>query len=101
MAAQSPEDMQAHMQKWAAWMKGLAEKGNFIAGEPLSRDGKQVLGSAKVISDGPFMEAKEMVGGYLIVKAKDIHEAVELSKGCPILEFDGKIEVRGINKLEM
>ena len=46
-------------------------------------------------------EAKEMVGGYLIVNAKDIHEAVEISKGCPIFEEEGKLEVRPVQKMEM
>jgi hypothetical protein len=99
--AQSPEAMQAHMQKWMAWMGDLSQKGLFIAGEPLQKTGKQVNGTKKVITDGPFVEAKEAVGGYLIVNARDIDHAVEISKGCPILEVDGKIEVRQISKLEM
>ncbi len=49
-------------------------------------------------TDGPFVEAKEMVGGYLIVNAKDIDEAVEIAKGCPIFKEDGKVEVRPIQK---
>lgn len=101
MAVLSPEGLQEHMQKWVSWMQGLAEKGNFVAGEPLAREGKQVNGTNKVVSDGPFVEVKEMVGGYLIIYAKNIDDAVELSKACPILEFNGKIEIRGINKLEI
>jgi hypothetical protein len=100
-ASQSPEAMQAHMQKWMVWMKQLADKGQLVAGEPLQGAGKQVNGTAKVVTDGPFVEAKEMVGGYLVVNAKDINEAVEISKGCPILEVDGKIEVRPVQKMEM
>jgi hypothetical protein len=60
-----------------------------------------VNGSNKVVTDGPFVEAKEMVGGYLIVNAKDINEAVEISKGCPIFSENGKLEVRPIQKMEM
>jgi hypothetical protein len=101
LASQSPEVMQAHMQKWMGWMKTLGEKGILVAGEPLQQNGKQVNGTKKVITDGPFIEAKEAVGGYLIVNAKDINDAVEISKGCPILEVDGKIEVRPIQKMEM
>jgi hypothetical protein len=52
------------------------------------------------VTDGPFIEAKEMVGGYLIVNAKDINEAVEISKGCPIFLENGKVEVRPVQKLE-
>jgi hypothetical protein len=97
----SPEAMQAHMQKWMGWMKGLGEKGLLVAGEPLQREGKQVNGTKKVVTNGPFVEAKEIVGGYLIVNAKDIDHAVEISKDCPILEVDGKLEVRPIQKMEM
>ena len=72
-----------------------------IAGEPLQPSGKQVNGSKKVVTDGPFIEAKEMVGGFIVVNAKDINEAVEISKGCPIFEMDGKVEVRPVQKMEM
>jgi len=101
MSGQSPELMQAHMQKWMGWMKTLGEKGILVGGEPLQQQGKQVTGTKKVITDGPFIEAKEAVGGYLIVNAKDIDHAVEISKDCPILEVNGKIEVRPVQKMEM
>jgi hypothetical protein len=95
----SPEAMQAHMQKWMGWMESLAKDGTLAGGEPLQTTGKQVNGSKKTVTDGPFIEAKEMVGGYLIVNAKDIDHAVEISKGCPIFEVDGKLEVRPIQKM--
>lgn len=90
-----------HMQKWVKWMETLSQKGIMIGGEPLVPTGKQVNGSKKIVTDGPFIEAKELVGGYLIVNAKDIDEAVEISKTCPIFEVDGKLEVRPIQKMEM
>ena len=55
-------------------------------------------GSKKVVSDSPYAEGKEMVGGYLIVNAKDIDDAVEISKGCPIFDEDGSVEVRPVQK---
>jgi hypothetical protein len=97
----SPEAMQAHMQKWFAWMSKLGQDGAFVAGEPLQPTGKQVNGTKKLVTDGPFIEAKEMVGGFVIVNAKDIDHAVEISKGCPIFDVDGKLEVRPIQKMEM
>ena len=97
----SPEEMQKDMQRWMAWMGELAQKGILVAGEPLQGTGKQVNGAKKVVTDGPFIEAKEMVGGYLIVNAKDIDDAVEISKGCPIFDYDGNLEVRPIQKMEM
>jgi len=99
-AADSPEAT-ANMQAWITWMDDLAKKGILVGGEPLQSAGKQVNGKNKVVTDGPFIEAKETVGGYLIVKAKDINEAVEISKGCPIFKEDGKVEVRQIQKMEM
>jgi hypothetical protein len=99
---QSPEKWQAHMQKWMQWMGGLTEKGVFLGAQPLTPEGKTVTGTKKVVSDGPFMEGKEMVGGYLICKATSFDEAVAISKGCPILEFDsGIVEVREIKEIKM
>lgn len=97
-----PAAIQANMQKWVAWMKDLGAKGHFGgAGEPLDRTGKVVRGKAKNVTDGPYAEAKDIVGGYLIVEAKDLSEATELSRGCPILDEDGTVEVRAIQKMSM
>jgi hypothetical protein len=98
---QSPETMQAHMQKWQVWMEKLAKNGSMIGGDPLQRTGKQVSGKKMVVTDGPFVESKEIVGGYIVVMAKDLDEAVEISKGCPIFEADGKLEVRPVQKMDM
>ena len=99
-AAESKEAMD-NMQAWMTWMEGLGKNGILVGGEPLQSAGKQVNGKNKVVTDGPYMEAKEVVGGYLIVNAKDIDEAVEISKGCPIFNEDGKLEVRPVQKMEM
>src|SRR5438105_7838427 len=99
--AASSEAAAKNMQAWMGWMQGLQQKGILVGGEPLQPTGKQVNGTKKVVTDGPFVEAKEMVGGYIIVNAKDIDEAVEISKGCPIFNEDGKLEVRPIQKMEM
>ncbi len=99
---QSPEKWQAHMAKWMQWMGDLGKEGKFVGAQPLTATGKTVTGSKKVVTDGPFMEGKEMVGGYLICKSENYDEAVEISKGCPILEFDdGIVEVREIQELQM
>ncbi len=90
-----------NMQAWMTWMQGLGQKGVLVGGEPLQPTGKQVTGKNKVVTDGPFVEAKEIVGGYLIVNAKDINDAVEISKGCPIFSEDGIVEVRQLQKMEM
>ncbi len=98
----SPEQAQQIMQKWMTWMKGLAEKGKLKdQGQPLEPRGKVVKGKSKAVTDGPFAEAKDLVGGFTVVEARDIDEAVELSKGCPIFDDDGSVEVRPIMIMNM
>jgi hypothetical protein len=93
----SPEVMQQRMQKWMTWMKGLEEKGQIKErGHPLEPQGKVVRGREKTVTDGPFAEAKDVVGGYSLIVARDAAEAAELAKGCPILEGGGSVEVRPI-----
>lgn len=98
---QSPEKWQAHMQKWMEWMGALTEQGKFVGAQPLKVAGKVVSGTSKVVTDGPFVEGKEMVGGYLVCKADSIDEAVEIATHCPVLEHDGIVEIREINALGM
>ena len=97
MAEMSPAEVEAHMDEWRVWMQGLAEKGQLIDGLPLKAEGKQVSKGGTVVTDGPFAEGAEIVGGYLMVNATSLEEATEMSKGCPILDADdGHIEVREI-----
>jgi hypothetical protein len=99
---QSPEQWQEHMSRWMQWMGNMQQQGRFIGAQPLNETGKVVNGNKKLVTDGPFMEGKEMVGGYLMCKASSYDEAVEIAKGCPILEFeDGQVEVREIQELKM
>src|SRR5262249_24411040 len=98
----SPDQSQQVMQKWMAWVKDLAEKGHIVdRGQPLERTGKVVRGSGKSVIDGPFAETKDVVGGYTLIRANDLAQAVELAKGCPILQRGGDVEVRPVMKLEM
>ncbi len=99
---QSPAQMQAQLKKWGAWIESLAKQGKFTAGQPLGKEGRVLRGTKKTVTDGPFAEAKDLVGGYLIVKAKDLDEATELARGCPIFESpDGNVEVRPIASMDM
>lgn len=101
-AGRSPERMQQMMQKWMAWLKDLTEKGHIKdQGQPLERSGKLVKGRQKTVTDGPFAEAKDVVGGYTLIEARDLEQAVELSKGCPIFESEGAVEVRPVMKMNM
>jgi hypothetical protein len=82
-----------------AWFAEL-EKGGHLKdrGQPLEGTGK-VVRSTKSVTDGPFVEAKDVVGGFTIVSAKNVGEAADLTKGCPILENGGSVEVRPIMKM--
>lgn len=98
---QSPEQWQQHMMKWKTWMDSLTQQGKFSGGQPLNKEGNVITGSRKKVTDGPFVEGKEIVGGYLLVKANDLKEATEMAKDCPIFEHDGIVEVREIQELAM
>jgi hypothetical protein len=90
----SPTELQQHLAKWDAWANALLAAGHKPAGEPLERAGKTVRGREKVITDGPYAESKDLVSGTLVLEAASLEEAAELARGCPILEFDGSVEVR-------
>ena len=97
----SQEEKETHMVLWQKWMGSLSEEGRLVDGLPLALDGK-VVNKGEVITNGPFAEGAELVGGYLIVSAKDLNEATNISKGCPIFEYKGStIEIREILSLDM
>ena len=89
------EQMQAMMQQWQAWIQGVAKKGNYSGTNRLLNDGK-LLKSKSVVNDGPYVEGKEVIGGYLLIKASSMDQAVEIAKGCPIFNFGGTVEVRPV-----
>lgn len=98
----SPERTQEMIQKWMTWLKELGEQGYIKdPGQPLEHTGKLVKGKHKTVTDGPFTEAKDIVGGYTLIEARDLDQAVELSKGCPIFEVEGAVEVRPVMKLNV
>jgi hypothetical protein len=95
-AQPSPKEMEAIMQRWQGWFKKLGEEGKLKDwGAPLQPKGKHVAAGG-VITDGPFSEGKELIGGYSIVKATDLAEAAMLAQGCPIIEDGGSVEVRAL-----
>lgn len=94
----SPEQMQDSIKQWQDWIGGIAAQGKFTSTNQLGFEGK-TLKSNKVVTDGPYAELKEIVGGYLLCKAEDITEAIKMAEGCPILKIGGHVEVRNIMKL--
>jgi hypothetical protein len=92
----SPDEIQKHMQQWGAWIGEGFQKGWMVnAGDALTQEGR-VVNAKKVVTDGPFVESKEIVGGYSIVQAATIDAAAEIAKGCPALLTGGKVEVRAL-----
>jgi hypothetical protein len=93
----SPEEMQQVGDKWMAWFKGLTASGTAVAGNPLERDGKIVSGkNGRVVSDGPFAETKETIGGYFLLKVNTLDDAVAIAKECPGLPYGIRVEVRQV-----
>lgn len=97
----SPEEMQQMLQKWQTWIADGLQKGWMLdAGDALKKEGR-VVNASKVVSDGPFIEVKEMVGGFSIVQADTLDAAAELAKGCPIFLRGGSVEIRPLQGLAM
>jgi hypothetical protein len=96
----SPEELQANMGKWMSWVESLNKEGKYVSGEPLLPGGK-LVSSTTSVTDGPFTEGKEVVGGYFIINAANIDEAVEISKSYPDFEYNGTVQVRQVMQLEM
>lgn len=92
----SPEQLQAMLKPWQDWMGSLAAQNKLASsGNRLGSEGK-VVKPNNFITNGPYVELKEAIGGYIIVKATSIDEAADMAKGCPILTIDGNVEVRPI-----
>ena len=98
-AAPSAEQMQMVLQQWQSWITGIAKNGRYSGTNRLLEEGKSVK-PGNVTTDGPYMEAKEMVGGYVIVKAGSLDEAVDMARSCPNLLYGGNVEVRAVMKID-
>ena len=95
----SPEQIQVWMKQTMDWISGISAKNKFVGGNGLPFDDARVVHYNNVVTNGPFGEIKETIGGYVIVKADSVEEAVEFAKGSPVLQGDGNtVEVRKIAK---
>jgi hypothetical protein len=97
----SPEEMQKIFERFRTWSGKLREQGKIVGGEKLRDHQGRVVkraGSKLSVTDGPFAEAKEVLGGFFVVEAKSYDEAVSVANGCPHLDF-GSIEVREIQPM--
>ncbi len=95
----SPEQIQIWMKQTMDWIGGISVKNKFVSGTGLPFADARVVGHNKMVTNGPFGEIKETIGGFIIVKADTVDEAVEFAKGCPVLQGEGNtVEVRKIAK---
>ena len=93
----SAEEMQKVAGQWMAWFERLTAQGKAIAGSPLEKEGKVVSGkNGRVVSDGPFAESKETIGGYFLLRVNTLDEAIAIAQECPGLVHGVKIEVRPV-----
>jgi hypothetical protein len=93
----SPEQMQIWMKQTMDWVGSIAAQNKYVGGNGLLFDDARVVHHNNVVTNGPFGEIKETLGGYMIVKAESIEEAVEFAKGSPVLMGEGNtMEVRRI-----
>lgn len=95
----TPEETQAATQKWIDWVGQLMAQGRWINGNPFTEKGKTIQGKKPLMTDGPFAEGKEYLGGYLVLKAESLEEASELAYGFPDFEHGGSVEIREINHM--
>ena len=95
----SPEQIQAVIGEYVAWRHKIEAEGKYVGGEKLKDEGGKHLtgGSGGLrVTDGPYTEAKEVIGGYFAISAANYDEAVETASGCPHLKYGGRIELREI-----
>ncbi len=91
-----PHEMQAIAKKWKEWASGISSQGKLVSnGSRLAMEGK-VLKSGGVITDGPFVEIREILGSFIIIKAENLEEATTLAHGCPALDTGGSVEIRPV-----
>ena len=96
----SPEQLQAMMKPWQDWIGNIAAQNKLVSsGNRLAPEGR-VIKPNNVITNGPYVEIKEAIGGYIIIKASSLDEAAEISKSCPILFAGGNVEVRTVVPME-
>ncbi len=97
------ERMMSMIKEYGAWATKLRTEGRLVGGEKLADDTGRVLRdrNGKVtVTDGPYAESKEVVGGYFVIAAKDYDEACTIARECPHLKYYGRVEVRQIDKME-
>jgi hypothetical protein len=95
----TPAAAQRSLERYLAWIRTLEAGGHLKhPGQPLVGEGS-VVRKDKMVTDGPYIEAKDMVLGFIVIEARDLAQAIELAHGCPILD-SGSVEVRPVAAME-
>ena len=95
----SPEQMQIWMKQTMDWIGGISAQNKFSSGTGLPFEDARVVRANNIVTNGPFGDIKETIGGFITVKADSVEEAVEFAKGCPVLQGEGNsVEVRKVAK---
>jgi hypothetical protein len=101
-AIASPEQIQQWMKQTMDWINSIAAQNKFVSGTGLPFDGASVVTTRSgkpLVTNGPFGDIKETIGGLIVVKADSVDEAIAFAKGCPVLQGEGNsVEVRRIAK---
>jgi hypothetical protein len=98
----TPERAKQSMQTWLAWIRELQANGSLKhPGQPLAREGRVVRGPDKLVSDGPYAEAKDLILGFVVISARDLAHATEIAGGCPIVLGGGAVEIRPVMALAL
>ena len=93
----SPEQMQEWMRQTMEWIGGISAQNKFVSGTGLPFEDARVVRASNVVTNGPFGEIKETIGGFIVVRAESIEEAVEFARSCPVLQGEGiSVEFRKI-----
>jgi hypothetical protein len=99
---QAPAETPESFQRWLDWVARLRAKGQYVGGDPLEPGPGGVLRGRQgvTVTDGPFAEAKEIVGGYMVIRARDLAAAIAIARDCPGLADGGSVEVRQVMPVE-
>lgn len=100
MSELSPKEMQEIATAHMNWANKLAEAGHLISGDGLHEKGIFITGKECIVKDGPYLESKEIIGGYYLLQANDLQTIIELAKECPTHLFGGTTEIRLIMEME-
>ncbi|WP_255501883.1 YciI family protein [Olivibacter sp. SDN3] len=92
----TPEEWEKLGKKWGDWVGGIAAQGKVVSTGPRLEPTGKVLKKSGVVTDGPFVEVREILGGFLRIKADSLDEATTLAHGCPAIDQGGSVEIRPV-----